>query len=285
MKSLPPLLAAHYASGGTTLARLWKCKRLDGQVFGFTDHDQPLTYDGVTYAPTSGFTASALKSAADFSIDNLELDGLLDSEAITAEDIEAGLWDGSEIILLEVNWAALGTGANVLRVGTLGEIQHAGPTYTAELRGLLHRLQNNIGRVVGPGCDAQLGDARCKVNLDALRISATVTAVASHRDLTASALAAYFTDTPSGYFGFGEITWTSGSNVGTRIEVQTHSAGGVLKLALAMPRPILVGDAFTIVPGCDRSKAVCKSKFNNVPNFRGFSFVPGNDKVLLVGGQ
>ena len=45
------------------------------------------------------------------------------------------------------------------------------------------------------------------------------------------------------------------------------------------------GDDFTITPGCDKTKATCIVTFDNVVNFRGFSFVPGQDNVLKVGGQ
>lgn len=278
--TLSPALAAHYSGGATTLAHLWKCSRRDGPVFGFTDHDVVIEYDGVTYLPKSGFTASALKSAADFSIDNLELEGLLDSAAITDEDIEAGLWDGAAIELLEVNWADLTMGANVLRVGTLGEIQSEGLLYKAELRGLLHKLQNNVGRMVTPSCDTQLGSALCKVNVEALRAAATVATVTDNRTFTATGFAV-----PDGYFAFGEVTWVTGANAGKRMEVRSQTAAGAIELQLEMPHPILPDDTFTVIPGCDRSKAVCISKFNNVVNFRGFSFVPGSDKVLLVGGQ
>ncbi len=40
------------------------------------------------------------------------------------------------------------------------------------------------------------------------------------------------------------------------------------------------GDAFTIRPGCDKSFATCRAKFDNAVNFRGFPHVPGTDQVL-----
>jgi uncharacterized phage protein (TIGR02218 family) len=88
-------------------------------------------------------------------------------------------------------------------------------------------------------------------------------------------------------YGYGVLTWTSSgsANVGRSMEVKAHTATGVLELQLAMPYDIEVGDEFTIVPGCDKTKATCIATFDNVVNFRGFSFVPGQDKVLLVGGQ
>jgi uncharacterized phage protein (TIGR02218 family) len=280
VKSLPSALAAHYATGGTTLARIWTCARRDGRVFGFTDHDRSITVGGVVYEPRSGFTASALKSASDFSIDNLELDGLLESDAITSEDIEAGLWDGASIQLAEVNWSDVSMGVNVMRQGSIGEVQREGLTYKAELRGLLHKLQNNVGRIVTPSCDAQLGDSRCKVNIEALRASGLVTAVTDGRHFAASGMSAY-----DGYFAFGVLTWLTGANAGMSMEVRGYTDPGQFELQIEMPHPILPDDTFTVIPGCDRSKAICISKFSNLLNFRGFSFVPGQDKTLLVGGQ
>ena len=34
------------------------------------------------------------------------------------------------------------------------------------------------------------------------------------------------------------------------------------------------GDAFTAAQGCDHTMATCSAKFNNLPNFRGYPFVP-----------
>ena len=49
MKALLPELAAHLASGTTTLCWCWRLARRDGVVMGFTDHDKALTFDGTTY--------------------------------------------------------------------------------------------------------------------------------------------------------------------------------------------------------------------------------------------
>jgi uncharacterized phage protein (TIGR02218 family) len=43
------------------------------------------------------------------------------------------------------------------------------------------------------------------------------------------------------------------------------------------------GDTFEVVAGCDRTFATCKSKFNNVRNFRGFPHIPGRDEGLKYG--
>lgn len=282
-ESLPSALRAHYASGSTTLAMIWKITRTDQLVFGFTDHDEPIPFGGTTYRPTSAFDASAVSTRAELNVDNLEAVGLLDDAGITAEDIDAGLWDGAAIEIRRVNWADLSMGAEIVRVGEIGQVQRKRGQYIAEMRGLMQKLQNNVGRSVAPSCDAKLGDVRCGVVLEGspgFTVAGVVTAVAGRRAFTASALAQ-----AAAYFSNGEVHFTSGANLGIRMEVKTHSTGGVLALQLALPFDLAVSDTFDIVPGCDKTKAVCIAKFNNVVNFRGFSFVPGPDRAMLIGGQ
>ncbi len=278
MKTIPADLLAHYATGCLTTAVLWKITRTDTQVFAFTDHDRELTFGGTTYSPSSAFDASAITSSSELNVDNLEVAGILDSAGITAADIEAGLWDGAQVEVRRVNWADLTDGAEILRVGSIGQVQRRTGGYTAELRGLMQALQTNVGRVIMPTCDATLGDSRCGVNLAALAVSGEVTTATSRRAFTDSALVA-----AAGYFDGGEVEWTSGANDGIRMDVKTQLSGGVIELVLPMPYDITAGDDFTLRPGCDKRKATCSSKFSNVVNFRGFSFVPGPDEALKVG--
>jgi hypothetical protein len=53
MKSISSALASHFGKNCTTLAVLWKVKRQDGTVFGFTTHDQDIVYPGVTGHPVN----------------------------------------------------------------------------------------------------------------------------------------------------------------------------------------------------------------------------------------
>ena len=60
MRTLPPGLAAHLATGATTLCHCWKLVPLTGATLGFTDHDYDVTFDGVTYEAQAGFEASEI---------------------------------------------------------------------------------------------------------------------------------------------------------------------------------------------------------------------------------
>ena len=57
MIPLPEALASHLAGTTTTTCYCWRLTRRDGAVFGFSDHDAMLEFDGVAFSPQTGFTA------------------------------------------------------------------------------------------------------------------------------------------------------------------------------------------------------------------------------------
>lgn len=268
-------MQAHLDGGATTLCWCWQLTRRDGVVQGFTDHDQPLVFDGVAYAPTSGFTASEVQSSLGLAVDNLTVSGALSSATLNEDDLAAGLYDNAAIAIWRVNW--LDTAQRVLmRVGTLGEVTRNGNAFQAEMRGLAQALNQPVGRVFGHLCDADLGDARCTLAIAA--VPGTVATAIDARRFTISGLEAI----ASGDLTGGKLTFTGGANAGLGIEVKIHrNDGGVtFDLWQAMPEPIAVGDTFTVTAGCDKRFATCHDHFNNVVNFRGFPHIPGNDFVI-----
>ena len=56
-------LAQHLAGGLTTLCHAWAVTRTDAVVFGFTDHDLDLAFDGITFKADSGLSARALRTS------------------------------------------------------------------------------------------------------------------------------------------------------------------------------------------------------------------------------
>jgi uncharacterized phage protein (TIGR02218 family) len=282
MKNLPPALQSHLATGTTTLAWCWRIARNDGTTLGFTDHDRALAFDGTTFEAATGFTASEIKDALGLAVDNLEVASALKSDRLNEDDLAAGLYDDAAVEIWRVNWAD--TEQRVLmRAGSLGEVRRAGTAFTAEVRGLAHYLQQPKGRLYQAACDADLGDARCGINLadPAFRGTGTVIAAPSPRLLTAAGLAAYAAD----WFTRGLLAFTSGANLGSSQEVKRHAlAGSTATLELWHPtaHAIAPGDTFTIIAGCDKQLGTCRTRFANAPNFRGFPHMPGPDYVLAV---
>lgn len=273
MKSTTPGLAAHLNGEVTTLATCWRLERTDGWVRGFTDHDRELVVDALTYVASTGFLPSAIKTGSDLSVDNLDVDGFLDDAALKAEDMLAGLFDGARIEVFLVNWTDLAQGRLLLRKGFLGEIKRADQRFQAEIRGLSNRLQQTSGKLYSRLCRVDLGSAECGVSLASRTDAYTVTQV------IAADTVRIVTARPTGYFTFGKATFTSGANAGAVNEVLLHD-GQTIRLFTPMPRPIAVGNAITLVAGCDKTPETCNAKFANILNFRGEPHIPGNDKVF-----
>lgn len=285
MKTLDAGLAAHLSGGVSTLCHCWRVERKDGTVLGFTDHDRDLLIEGVTYKAATGFTATAIEDQLGLAVSNLDVDGALSSAAISEDDLNAGLYDDAAVVIMRVNWQDTSQRV-VLRSGFLGQVTRGETAFSAELRGLAAKLDQSAGRVFQRACAWELGDARCQIDLGASEHhgSGTVESVIGNFDFTASGIDSF----ASGIFSRGKIVWATGDNAGLAIEVKSHSQGSPnsrLSLFLPMPRPIEVGDTFTITAGCDKQFATCRDRFSNVVNFGGFPHMPGNDFALSYAKQ
>ena len=76
MRVIPDILAARLG-GATTLCHCWRLLLRDGARLGFTDHDQDLTFDGLTHAAASGLDASDAESSLGFGAAGAEVNGAL----------------------------------------------------------------------------------------------------------------------------------------------------------------------------------------------------------------
>lgn len=278
MKNISSALESHLAGEVTTLATCWKVTRRDAVVMGFTDHVSDLTVDGVTYRASSGFLPGAIHATASLAVDRLEAEGMLSDDAITEADIMAGLYDFAEVEVFAVNYADLGQGVLRLRTGWLGEVKLEKGAFVAEVRGLVQKLSQPVGALYGPTCRAVFGDSRCGYNAATVTHSGTATASSARHVFSDSARTQ-----PSGYFSFGQVTFTSGANTGLSMEVKEYR-NKQFTLALPMPYSIAPGDAYSVVAGCDKTFKTCITTYNNAVNFRGEPHVPGIDKVLETAG-
>ena len=280
MKQLAPALQAHLIEGTTTLVWCWRITRADGVAFGFTDHDQTLSFEGTAFEPESGFTASEVRAGSDLSVDAQDAEGVLSSDRIAETDILDGRWDNAEVELWRVNWADTGQRV-LLRRGAIGQVRRGRVAFVAEVRSLAHVLGQTVGRTFQAGCDATLGDTRCGMNLEAAAFRGTgaVTDILRDRAFTATGLGSF----AAGWFAHGTVEWTSGANAERRAEVLAHDVVdglAILTLLEAPVRPMAEGDNFLARAGCDKRLATCSTKFANVANFRGFPHIPGQDTIL-----
>jgi uncharacterized phage protein (TIGR02218 family) len=279
MRNISPALQDKLDSGVTTLCRCWKIVRQDGVTQGFTDHDDDVVLAGVTCRAGSGLTGSEATQNLGLTVDASDFTGALSDDTLNEDDLAAGRYDAAGVELWLVDWSEPELRV-LLAKGTLGEVKREGVAFTAELRGLSQQLAQDNGELFTTTCAADLGDARCKIDLTsaAYRGTSVVVSLTATSSFTASGLDAF----DDGWFSAGKLSFNSGLNAGLSIEVKSHrkSASVTVELWQAMPQPIAPGDTFTVTAGCDKSFSTCHDRFANVVNFRGFPHIPGNDFVI-----
>jgi uncharacterized phage protein (TIGR02218 family) len=85
---------------------------------------------------------------------------------------------------------------------------------------------------------------------------------------------------PNDWMNGGGCFFELGDNAGRVLEVRdfTEGAGSqVIELISDLPFDVVIGDKLRVFPGCDKTNAICISKFNSGPTFVGEPYVPGED--------
>lgn len=277
-KTVGASLQSHLSGEVTSIAHCLKLVLKNTTVMGFTDHDQDIVYDGVTYESSTAYNLSSLASSSNLSVDKIDIEAVLDSSYITAADLRAGKYDFAEWYLFIVNWKDTTMGKLDLSRGWLGKTEIGKHRYFTEANTIFQALDQNIVELIGPACRANLGDARCGVNLIAYSIGSTVTSVSSNQIFTDTAI------TTANLYTHGKLTWTSGNNNGYSVEVKSQTSSGVFTLKAPMPNIIQVGDVYSVYQGCDKTLSRCIA-FNNVLNFRGEPWLPGIGRLMQYGKQ
>ncbi|MBD3679600.1 MAG: DUF2163 domain-containing protein [Rhodobacteraceae bacterium] len=278
--ALGEALAAHLATGVTTLCQCWAVTRADGEGYGFTDHDLDLSFDGMTFRADTGMTARALAQSTGLSVDNTEALGVLSDAAIREEDIRAGRFDGAAVTCWLVNWAAPDQRVVQFR-GTLGEIRRSGGMFQAELRGIAEALNQPQGRVYQAGCTAMLGDGACGFDLSTpgYFTEVAVEVVEDGQALEFAALNGF----EDRWFERGRLSVLDGAAKGLSAAIKSDrlsATGRRVELWQALRAVLAPGDRVRLEAGCDKRAETCRLKFSNFLNFRGFPHIPGEDWLM-----
>lgn len=265
----------------TRFCHAWKLIRRDGLALGFTDHDDDLAFGGLVYAASAGLAAVSAQADAGLEPGVAEVSGAFSAEALREADLANGLYDGATLETWLVDWSAPKTRL-LLDVASLGAVARGEHAFTAQTLGLAERLDQEQGRRFQRACTADLGDARCGVDLSAPRyvMLGEIAASADPGRCSAAAGAA-----ASGWFTGGRMEILSGANAGARVAVKAHSrddATATFEFWTALAAPLAPGDRFRVTAGCDKTFASCGAKFDNRANFRGCPHMPGEALVFAA---
>jgi len=284
MREMSEALRARLHAEVTHLCHCWKILRRDGFVQGFTDHDDPIIFDGVAFATDGGLHLRGQEDRLGLHGSKSDVGGALLQFSIDEDALASGAYDGASVETWLVDWCD--TDLRILmNVEVMGEVRRADHVFSAELRSLAQVFEQETGRRFMKSCSADLGDIHCGVNLNHARYL-TQTSIQSVQD------AAYVAVTLKGFadrwFTNGQMRVISGVQKGTVCAIKAHRQDDDrAQIVLWTPlSPVLaVGDQIELRAGCDKSFATCGTKFSNRINFRGFPHIPGNDLLMSVASK
>jgi len=262
----------------TTLTQLWTLTK-GANVIRRTTFDQPLTYGGHLFAKAP-LQPSAFDEHQDLTPNQMEIAINLEGSGITEAALMGRTWDRARLLIQVIDWTALG--AAPVREWR-GDLAHSvvvnGQLSRCEFLSLLNRLSQQIGDLYSPTCRViEYGDAQCGKDVTAETFTGTVTSVVDGSHFTVN-----ITQAEANYFQFGPCNFTSGLNADAdKLEIKTSTPSGsntVLELIQDFPFTVTVGDAVTLIRGCNREWATCQAR-GNAARFRGEPEIPGLDKLL-----
>lgn len=263
--------------------------RVDGTVFRFTAHDKPLRIQepngrSEIYQSANAFSLTSLETSTGLVVSNMDIDGAIDDDAITENDLRNGLYDNANVELFLAYWSNSKVMVLPLRTSWIGEIQMDGPKYKVDLRGIAQRLAQTFIKGTSLECRYDFADvdplntaqSHCKLNASLYTTAFEVAAVESRDTFSVTAMDPEYDE--NGY-QWGRATWTSGGNLGVSMEILRQYERRI-QLFLPMHTVIEVGDTLNMILGCSKTYDACCNKFNNVVNFGGEPFLKGNDILM-----
>ncbi len=263
-------------------ATCWRITRTDGIILRLTDTGMFINSLGETFDPADGMDPSAIEAAAGLSSQNFTITGVLSDSRITHDDLRAGRYIGAQIDVILVDWRHPWI-QHFTQIFFVQKTVWVKGIWKAEIVGLTGKLQRNQGDVYSRTCRHELGDPGCKFDLSLLRQnSRSVNAVSSQRLKFTSTTGSQSDD----FFNYGNIVWKTGANTGLVNEIFDYvDVTGEITLRIPTKFDIAASDTFDIFPGCDKQRSTNISKFNNLENFGGFPFLPGQDRLIEIGGD
>ena len=281
MKAANGALITHLATSKQfVIADLYTITLSNGTVLRYTSFDATLT-DGVNTWVAGGpvITRGQTRSVIGLEVDTLDLtvspkDTDLIGSLTWYQAAQSGVLDSAQVKLERAFLNGLSIiGKVIMFVGSVAPITISFPleiTVNSLVECLAIQMPRNLYQAA---CQHSLFDSGCAL---ARASWATTGSVSGSPSLTSfmSVLAP-----PAGYFDVGSLIFTSGPNAGIRRTVKSWD-GVTLRLLNPLPALPVVGNNFTIYPGCNKTQATCASKFNNVVNFKGMPYVPVPETAL-----
>jgi uncharacterized phage protein (TIGR02218 family) len=271
VKTINSNLRAEIDAG--TIANCVKIVLRNGVIHAFTDHDNNLVLDGITYLPAPGLQKIKMINQTGQTLSNQTFGAAWVD--VPETDLIAGNFDEAHVEVHWVSWRHPEYSSFTAYVGTLGSLTWSESGFVADIYSYAKNLQRMITPVVTANCRHVLYGGPCKGQAGYCGVNrgnftghgavATVLTPGYTYDMSGISQ-------PNGFFTAGSMVMTSGKSAGAKLEIKSHY-GGTFNLRIPSPYPLEVGDTFECYAGCDLTLATCRDKFANLPNFGGFPHI------------
>lgn len=252
----------------------------NGKVYRYCTHDDDLDWGN----PSKRYYSAPIKRTTVSSSMNLEVDSTeISISGITEElfDIcNTNVMDNVSVVIKRHLWdegSASGMEFTVF-VG-IGNVNYNRNEIKLPLYSILSTLNILVPKnSFQQPCNYTIFDVGCTLVMADYKVSSTASADSENGY---TVLDAAFTVPPTDPYKFntGELHVTSGNNQGEKRCV-LNAVDGMFTLAVSLPYNMESGDTFDYYPGCDGTPETCRDRFNNLPNFYGFPYLPGPEESM-----
>ncbi len=190
-----------------------------------------------------------------------------------------GQFDGAELQVERAFMAAgpsygIVVGTVLLFAGRISDIDASRTGLDIKCRSHLELLNIQMPRRLWqPSCTHVFGDAMCQFDRASLTLGFSADAGSTQTVIQGAP------STGNPYLQ-GSIIGVSGANAGQTRTIAGFVSGGAVTVKLAFLSPVMAGDGFQLLPGCDHSLATCTNSFANQIHFGGFPFIPAPENAV-----
>jgi uncharacterized phage protein (TIGR02218 family) len=261
------------------LARVVKLTRLDGVILRIAEADEAITASAQTFVPLPGSEISAVKHIINGDVGSMEIRfAHSDGGTLDTFELNTGYWDGATIQMYLVDRSSATTLGDPVFTGLIDtvSINLIGSSGSFDIRGLAAQAEAFI-QTYQPMCRTDLFSVLCSLNEDDWDHDGTVGTIIDRFNFTVTGLGAPPVD---GWFNQGTFITQSGFK-----GVVANWLQGALKITTYQPTcmsRLTVGETIKLFPGCDKTAATCRTKFNNRINHQGEAHFLGINSIVGV---
>jgi uncharacterized phage protein (TIGR02218 family) len=273
----PALIALLFSDNQFIMADLYTITLVGGSVLRYSAAPTALFANGYIFALGPKFERSKTKIVIGTQVDELEVRIYTEPTDLIGEvPFLQAVWQGQlDGALLQLERAFMPTygdtspGTVVLFAGRISDIDCTRTGIDLKCRSHLELLNIQMPRRLWQSsCTHTFGDAMCQFDRSSMQATFSAGPASSEAQIATSV-----SPTPPNLYIQGTVIGVTGANAGASRTV-ANMAGGWVYVRLAFLSPILAGDQFQLLPGCDRTLSSCTNLFNNVIHFGGFPYIP-----------